>query len=160
MMEGMNKQPIKRNNKLLSPYFNSTFIKEPVVRDNKILSPYFNSKYLTKEEKKEALRKTSKRYDNTINGRYKRYKCSAKRRNLVFELDRVQCETLFTSPCHYCGEMPVQDRLNGIDRYDNLEGYKLNNTVSCCRTCNMIKGKLDVNDFINKCCKIAKRFDL
>jgi hypothetical protein len=36
---------------------------------------------------------------------------------------------------------------NGIDRINNEEGYTSNNTVSCCFTCNRMKGTMSSEEF-------------
>ena len=52
-------------------------------------------------------------------------------------------------PCYYCGE--IQDKgFNGIDRVDSMKGYDLDNCVSACTQCNMMKGALDIVTFIQR----------
>lgn len=62
------------------------------------------------------------------------------------------------SNCFYCN-ISSESTLNGIDRMDSNKGYKLSNCVSCCKTCNFIKGSLDPMTFINRCQHISKSFD-
>jgi hypothetical protein len=45
-------------------------------------------------------------------------------------------------PCHYCNDELGSTRENcgvGLDRLDNLIGYELDNVVSCCGPCNVIR---------------------
>jgi hypothetical protein len=48
---------------------------------------------------------------------------------------------LISLPCHYCGGIfgTVQVGI-GLDRKDSSKGYSNDNVLSCCGTCNMIKG--------------------
>lgn len=62
------------------------------------------------------------------------------------------------SKCFYC-DFISDKSLNGIDRMDSMGGYEKNNTVSCCKNCNFIKGSLDPETFIKRCQHISKNFD-
>jgi len=48
------------------------------------------------------------------------------------------------TPCVYCNNLLDNNSLfgSGLDRIDNLKGYENENVVSCCKTCNMIKGEV------------------
>ena len=65
------------------------------------------------------------------------------------------CHNLMTNNFFYYNFLS-EETLNGIDRMDSAVHYKLNNCVSCCKTCNFMKTSLDVNTFINKCKHISK----
>lgn len=82
---------------------------------------------------------------------FKRYKYSAKARNLTFELTTDTFRRLITSPCYYCGTIPKQKcgeiLYNGIDRDDNSTGYTCRNTLTCCQVCNRAKSNMSSNDF-------------
>lgn len=66
-------------------------------------------------------------------------------------------------PCYYCGEKPSQEDIicgkkflhNGIDRINNSRGYEKDNIVSCCTRCNMAKGSLTKEEFLNLAEKIT-----
>ena len=87
-----------------------------------------------------------------------RYRFSAKRKGLAFELKAEDFKKLTSSPCHYCGSLPAlksQQKqgfgayiYNGIDRVDNAEGYTVENTVPCCRMCNVAKNTHSLQDFL------------
>lgn len=87
-----------------------------------------------------------------IIGQYRR---SARSRGLLFELNEQQCKVLFESSCVFCGKPPSQIRRteydryvhNGIDRLDSTKGYTPGNVASCCKTCNLRKGKMSVTEF-------------
>ena len=89
----------------------------------------------------------------------RRYKESATERGLSFELTEEEFFILTQGSCYYCGIEPQQiykgtktggDFIyNGIDRIDNAIGYKLDNCVSCCGTCNIAKRSMTQQQFIN-----------
>lgn len=79
---------------------------------------------------------------------YHRYKQSAKRRTIKFELSEQEVFDLIIQNCSYCDLPPSTDmklsahpdfRYTGIDRVDNDKGYEKDNVVPCCETCNTSK---------------------
>jgi len=52
---------------------------------------------------------------------------------------------LINRPCFYCGQ---KNDTKGLDRVDNNKGYLIENVVSCCQQCNLMKRDMSVNDFI------------
>jgi hypothetical protein len=97
------------------------------------------------------------------------YKKKAGLRGYVFELNLEQFRTLTSSNCWYCNEEPKQIRragsdcpatytYNGIDRYDNTQGYTEENTVPCCKVCNRAKSDMDCTDFVKWVRRIGERF--
>jgi hypothetical protein len=88
---------------------------------------------------------------NSIDAQYSVYKTSAVSKQLDFKLTKGDFIEIVESPCYYCGI--IQDRgFNGIDRLDSNsdKGYIITNSVSCCKVCNMMKGCLGPNIFINR----------
>jgi len=83
------------------------------------------------------------------------YVNSAGKRGVAFDLSKGEAETLFSKNCHYCDA--TADPKNGIDRVDNTLGYTPTNTVPCCSVCNMMKGQMDVEDFLRQVQLIADR---
>lgn len=96
---------------------------------------------------------------------YYRYKYSAKKRDIFFELSFEQVMFLMQQNCYYCGKPPSQYKnhpdaikgllYNGIDRLDSKKGYVFSNAVSCCKGCNYLKWNRNKNEFIEwlkKCC--------
>lgn len=99
-----------------------------------------------------------------------RYKKSAKRRGISYELSDDDCKSLFALPCTYCGCPPShtfhignnykKDRkfagiggvkpiiYNGIDRIDSKLGYVQGNVTTCCRVCNQAKMDMSVGRFL------------
>lgn len=71
-----------------------------------------------------------------------------------------------SSDCKYCGAKPnklararkgtkIPYIYNGIDRVDNQYGYTPENCVPCCETCNHMKCKMDVSNFLEHTRRIA-----
>ena len=89
----------------------------------------------------------------SFNALLKDYKKKAKKRNYEWKLSEKQFRKLTSSKCFYCSTKPYQVYgngqkynglyiYNGIDRLYNSEGYTLENSVACCGSCNMEKGKI------------------
>ena len=87
---------------------------------------------------------------------YQRYKQSAKRRAITFDLSEQEVFDLIVKDCTYCGLSPSTDmklsahprfRYTGIDRVDNDRGYEKDNVVPCCETCNNSKRTLSLEEW-------------
>ena len=83
---------------------------------------------------------------------YKQYCHDAERRKYEFSLSFKEYLKISDSPCIYCGDQKVR---NGIDRKDNLIGYTLKNSVSCCSRCNKMKFTYSVEEFLAHAKRIA-----
>ena len=83
----------------------------------------------------------------------------AMRRDLDFSLTVRQAYDLSQYSCYYCGRNRVSVidgfRYNGIDRVKNTDGYHQGNVVTCCKTCNAMKGKLSLVEFIEQAKRIV-----
>jgi len=81
---------------------------------------------------------------------------------IPFQLTVKEFSELILKDCFYCGEKPFTKShvggflRNGIDRVNNSAGYSIDNVVTCCQSCNKLKGSFDVNEFKNLCSKISK----
>jgi hypothetical protein len=97
-------------------------------------------------------------YYNTVPlSRLNAYKASAKSRGIDWSLDDQMALQMFGQNCFYCGTgVPIDGQLNGIDRLDNSSGYEAENCVACCKTCNNIKGCLEVFQFVEICSHIIQ----
>lgn len=63
----------------------------------------------------------------------------AKKRNLAWNLTRVEAGKLLIGACDYCGFKGEIDEM-GIDRVSNeIRSYDAHNCVSCCKFCNSAK---------------------
>ncbi len=103
------------------------------------------------------------------NGLHYKYKICAKKRGIDFNLSREESEILFSGDCYYCGQKPNRlseknrkmngnPLVNGIDRKDNNIGYTIENSVTCCKTCNYAKRNLSEKDFIFWIKQLVKNF--
>lgn len=78
---------------------------------------------------------------------YNGIKAGAEVRNYSFELTKEECYNIAKQNCYYCEVPPERElktvggsiRVNGIDRVDNEKGYTLDNCVSSCKKCNIMK---------------------
>jgi hypothetical protein len=86
------------------------------------------------------------------------YKKSAESRGHAWELSEEDFDRLTSMDCYYCGSPPSTVRAtasgrgsfiyNGIDRVDNKFGYLSQNVVSACKTCNIAKGTMSFDGFM------------
>lgn len=120
-----------------------------------------NFKNLTKN--KTAHNRVSNKH-KLISELINQYKFHAEKRNLSFLLSRDQFESLIFKNCYYCNKANSNQKIikdesikyNGIDRVDNNIGYEIDNCVTCCRTCNIMKLNLDTQTFIEHINNIIK----
>jgi len=95
---------------------------------------------------------------------YHQYKRAAVLRKYSFEINFTDFKELVTKNCYYCNEPPNNSlkqnyrsiAYNGLDRVDNLIGYRTDNVVTCCGWCNQMKNKYDTDAFLNKIKTIYK----
>jgi hypothetical protein len=90
------------------------------------------------------------------------YVNGAKKRNYEFSLTKEEFKVMTQQNCYYCNIEPRQLKYkngnhvfkkssyvyNGIDRKDNNIGYTKENSVACCRTCNIAKAQMTVDEFL------------
>lgn len=101
-----------------------------------------------------------------VNDLYGKYRRQALSRGYVFELSLDQFMELTSQPCYYCGAEPAQEwgyktangnyTYNGVDRANNALGYLYANCLPCCGTCNILKGSMSKDEFIEHIRKIAR----
>lgn len=117
---------------------------------------------------------------NSINSRYKivkkdagynyiysHYRAGALRVNRVFEFNNEEFIKLLKGNCYYCGIKPstlysksfYSIFYNGVDRVDNKKGYTKENSVSCCKMCNISKNNNTEEDFIKWIQKTYKNLE-
>jgi hypothetical protein len=97
------------------------------------------------EKNRDNMRQWSKM---NVNDRLRKTKESAVKRNKSWNLDDEFAKELMTRPCHYCGLIDMNIRVNGIDRVDNTIGYCPSNVVPCCKLCNYFKKNYTVDEFL------------
>lgn len=95
------------------------------------------------------------------------YKNNARKRDIAWDIADEHFRVLTKGYCFYCGAPPMQVscrykkdidpelqanvkyRYNGVDRVQNELGYKVDNCVSCCGACNVAKGTMSQEEFLN-----------
>jgi hypothetical protein len=100
---------------------------------------------------------------------YRNYIMVAARRKKVWRLPKTVFHQLVSGDCHYCGFPPATPKkiervrcektvvyLNGVDRKDNTIGYTIDNSVSCCKTCNFAKRNMTYAEFSAYLDRVAK----
>lgn len=48
------------------------------------------------------------------------------------------------------GKKTDKDHTNGVDRFDNEQGYTFHNSNACCGECNIMKKEMDYSIFMDK----------
>ena len=97
---------------------------------------------------------------------YKRLQRNARRRSIPCLLTYDQYIELIKTPiCQFCGEVvkPIEHLKHSedsicyfIDRLDNNRGYMLDNCCVSCYSCNLMKHKLSVKQFVEHCKKVIE----
>ena len=111
-------------------------------------------KYL--KSNRNSIRAKKKIYSMTPEGKIAMYRGSAKKRNLFWRLSLEEFTLFWQKPCIYCGN---NIETIGLDRIDNAQGYIIDNVISCCYWCNIMKHNYPMEDFILQCKKIVKNFN-
>lgn len=104
--------------------------------------------------------KYSNSLQDSINQVLASYKLNAKTRNISWDLSEEQATILIFSKCFYCGIANSNKKIsrytekikllyNGIDRIDNKQGYTIENSVPCCKNCNLVKRDMSIYDFVD-----------
>lgn len=106
-----------------------------------------------------------------LNTLFSNYKKDSKRRGYEFSLSLEEFKALTKKKCDYCGAEPYllykhkktisDDRgylYNGIDRKHNSVGYCSENCVPCCKTCNVMKGAMELEEWKEWTRKIAMQW--
>lgn len=98
---------------------------------------------------------------------FSHYKHSALHSGKAWELSVDEFSSLVSSDCYYCGSGPSNlyheprnngdFAYNGLDRLDSLKGYTLDNVVPCCWTCNRMKSKMPLDNFLKHIERIHSR---
>jgi hypothetical protein len=79
------------------------------------------------------------------------YKQRAEKRSLIFLLTEEYFEQIKKENCYLCGKQNTATHCNGLDRFDNTQGYIIENVRSCCGNCNFLKRNYTYDTFIEKC---------
>lgn len=93
-------------------------------------------------------------------------------------LTREEWWEVVSKPCYYCGEIEIRNKyknvksrlkiqkykeyydvqMNGVDRRDNTKGYTPENSISCCKNCNLMKRCMSEDEFIKHCERIVNYY--
>ncbi len=74
---------------------------------------------------------------------YSKYKKRAVQKGLAFELSVEDFDKLILENCYICGKKTDETHTNGVDRFDNQQGYTFHNSNACCGECNGMKKEID-----------------
>lgn len=116
------------------------------------------------ETKSCGCSRRDKQFDTIVKRLYCAHLNNARKRGIENSLSKEDYLCIGSKECHYCGGIDIKKNnqtgatieLNGIDRQNNELFYGLNNSISCCRDCNMMKKDLFYNKFVSKIQKISK----
>jgi hypothetical protein len=101
-------------------------------------------------------------FTNYNNANFTSYKNSANKRKIHFEICEQYFNIITQVACYICGKISTFGHINGIDRYDNTQGYSQENCKPCCGGCNFMKNKYPYDEWyaklkqINSHCKQYK----
>jgi 5-methylcytosine-specific restriction endonuclease McrA len=84
-----------------------------------------------------------------------KYKSSAKKKGVLFELTTEDWNKLIKGNCVYCKRSPIT--WFGVDRVIPSKGYVIENVVSCCFDCNVDKLEDDVENMMVRNKRIVDR---
>lgn len=107
-----------------------------------------------------GLEKHPVAWPDTKPGNLSRYRANAKTKKRAFELTKEAYDELANLPCVYCHRDITETNTSGIDRIDNDLGYVPGNMQPCCSECNVMRGALTVEAFLEKVSRIAARAEL
>ena len=100
---------------------------------------------------------------------FSEYQNNAQKRNINFNLTFNVFNQFIINKCYYCGSEPINIserwikrmnksqpilQINGIDRINSLIGYTIDNCVTCCSKCNLMKNVFSVEEFLTHVSKI------
>lgn len=105
--------------------------------------------------------------DAGYNEIYNSYKSNAEMRGFEFALTIQDIKNIVIQDCYYCGVEPSNTikrryykfNYNGIDRFDNKKGYTIENTVPCCKMCNIAKNNNSYEQFAKWVERLTKNFN-
>lgn len=93
---------------------------------------------------RDTLQRREQGNTRAISHAISQYKSNAKRRDYEWRLTDQEAEWFLFRPCYYCGISPSW----GMDRFDNAPVYDLDTVVPCCKTDNIAKGVIPLDDYL------------
>ncbi len=76
----------------------------------------------------------------------------SRQKDREYSLPEERAISLLLEGCVYCG-----DKGGGLDRVDSSKGYTVENTVSCCTTCNTMKMDMPLDNWLSHMGKILEK---
>jgi hypothetical protein len=76
----------------------------------------------------------------------------SRQKDREYSLPEEHAISLLLEGCVYCG-----DKGGGLDRVDSSKGYTVENTVSCCTTCNTMKMDMPLDNWLSHMAKILEK---
>jgi hypothetical protein len=73
----------------------------------------------------------------------------------VFELTESEYIDKICGKCNYCARPSTSERINGVVMLDSIYGYVADNSVGCCKECDMLKGRMSHDKFVAHVRRIA-----
>jgi len=112
-------------------------------------------KHITTQQRRGNYGKYPECFRNNIS---KKNRSSYITASKTHSLTNRQFEDIVSKPCYFCGKEhrpPVH--YNGLDRLDSTKRvYTTTSCVACCGTCNIAKGRLTEECFLNQAERVAK----
>jgi len=81
---------------------------------------------------------------------YDAYRNRAIKKQIEFTLSENDYNNITLGCCFMCGKETDENHKNGIDRFDNNNGYEINNVNCCCGECNYMKKDYNYNAILDK----------
>jgi hypothetical protein len=82
--------------------------------------------------------------------KYNDYRLRALKKQLDFLLMETDFKNITNEKCYICGKGNSETHRNGIDRYDNNIGYRIENCKPCCGECNYMKREYPYDKVFDK----------
>ena len=89
---------------------------------------------------------------NWIERRISQSMYRSRQKDREYSLSEEHAISLLLGGCVYCG-----DTGGGLDRVDSSKGYTIENTVSCCTTCNTMKMDMPLDNWLSHMAKILEK---
>ena len=111
-------------------------------KEQKILSDFNLKKNICKSCQSKEVKAQRAKLGYNERTRYRKAIAIAKSAHKTFNFTKEDYVSIINQPCVYCNNFLKPDNSYGIglDRIDNTIGYSKSNCVSCCVTCNKIRG--------------------
>ena len=94
--------------------------------------------------------------DNTSKRSRSSYITLSSTHTKTHSLTNQQFNAIVAMPCAYCGKEPSDTHHNGLDRIDSDDRvYRVDNVVSCCGDCNIMKYKHSLDFFLAHCLAVS-----